>query len=121
SIATAILDRYEKGSRAEKAAFFRLLTDAHDLDAGAVVAAAEAYKASPDAATLARLIEEAAPPRQELLRRLNRLPGATGRLVEMRGDLLSLVKETPSFRRADLDFQHLFMSWFNRGFLVLRP
>ncbi len=121
SIATAMLDRYEKASREEKADFFRLLTEAHDLDAGAVAAAAEAYKASPDATTLARLIEEAEPPRQELLRRLNRLPGATGRLVAMRGDLLSLVNETPSFRRADLDFQHLFMSWFNRGFLVLRP
>ncbi|THF54814.1 malonyl-CoA decarboxylase [Ollibium composti] len=121
SIATAILDRYENGTREDKADFFRLLTDAHDLDAGAVATAAQAYKASPDASTLARLIEEAEPPRQELLRRLNRLPGATGRLVAMRGDLLSLVNETPSFRRADLDFQHLFMSWFNRGFLVLRP
>ena len=121
SIATAILSRYEKASREDKADFFRLLTDVHDLDAGAVAAAAEAYRASPDASTLARLIDEAEPPRQELLRRLNRLPGATGRLVKMRGDLLSLVNETPSFRRADLDFQHLFMSWFNRGFLVLRP
>jgi malonyl-CoA decarboxylase len=121
SIATALLDRYEKASREEKAEFFRLLTEAHDLDAGAVAEAAQAYKASPDAATLARLVDEAEPPRQELLRRLNRLPGATGRLVKMRGDLLSLMKENPSFRRADLDFQHLFMSWFNRGFLVLRP
>jgi malonyl-CoA decarboxylase len=121
SIATALLDRYEKASREEKAEFFRLLTEAHDLDAEAVAEAAQAYKDSPDAATLARLVDEAEPPRQELLRRLNRLPGATERLVKMRGDLLSLMKENPSFRRADLDFQHLFMSWFNRGFLVLRP
>lgn len=119
-LAAAILDRYEKSSPKEKAAFFRLLTEAHDLDAGAVAAAAEAYKASPDAVALARLIREAEPPRQELLRRLNRLTGATGRLVKMREDLLGMVKAHPDFRRTDLDFQHLFMSWFNRGFLVLR-
>jgi malonyl-CoA decarboxylase len=119
-LAAAILDRYEKSPAGEKAAFFRLLTEAHDLDASAVAAAAEAYRASPDAAALARLIGEAEPPRQELLRRLNRLPGATGRLVKMREDLLAMVKEHPDFRRTDLDFQHLFMSWFNRGFLVLR-
>ena len=119
-LAASILDRYEKSQAGEKAGFFRLLTEVHDLDAGAVAAAAEAYRASPDAATLARLVEEAEPPRQELLRRLNRLPGATGRLVKMREDLLSTLKEHPDFRRTDLDFQHLFMSWFNRGFLVLR-
>jgi malonyl-CoA decarboxylase len=119
-IATAILDRYEKSSPEEKAAFFRLLAEVHDIDADAIAAAAAAYKASPDAATLARLIDEAEPPRQELLRRLNRLTGATGRLVKMREDLLSMLKENPDFRRADLDFQHLFISWFNRGFLVLR-
>jgi malonyl-CoA decarboxylase len=119
-IAAAILDRYEKSSPEEKAEFFRLLVDVYDVDADAIAASAAAYKASPDAAALARLVGEAEPPRQELLRRLNRLPGATGRLVKMREDLLSMLKENPSFRRADLDFQHLFMSWFNRGFLVLR-
>jgi malonyl-CoA decarboxylase len=120
SLASAILDRYDKATPKDKAAFFTLLTEGHDLDAEAVIAAATAYKEAPDAALLARILDEAEPPRQELLRRLNRLPGATGRLVAMRGDLLSLIKDNPAFRRADLDFQHLFMSWFNRGFLVLR-
>jgi malonyl-CoA decarboxylase len=27
----------------------------------------------------------------------------------------------PSLEALDLDFRHLFASWFNRGFLVLRP
>jgi len=119
-IAAAILDRYEKSTPEEKSDFFRLLVDVHDVNADAIVEAATAYKTSLDAPALARLLDEAEPPRQELLRRLNRLPGATGRLVKMREDLLSMLKENPAFRRADLDFRHLFMSWFNRGFLVLR-
>src|SRR5690606_24721952 len=119
-IAAAILDRYERSTPREKADFFRLLVDKHDVDADAVAEAAAAYAAAPDAATLARLLAAAGPPRQELLRRLNRLPGATARRVKMREDLLSMLTESPAVRRADIDFRHLFMSWFNRGFLVLR-
>ena len=120
SIATAILDRYEGSSPKERSEFFRLLVEDHDIDADAIIAAATAYKESRDADILARLVEESEPPRQELLRRLNRLPGATGRLVKMREDLLPALKADPSLGRADIDFRHLFASWFNRGFLVLR-
>ena len=49
------------------------------------------------------------------------LPGGTGRLVQMRADLLRLGKGDPALEALDLDFRHLFASWFNRGFLVLRP
>ena len=39
----------------------------------------------------------------------------------MRADLLRLGRKDPELSALDLDFQHLFASWFNRGFLVLRP
>ena len=39
----------------------------------------------------------------------------------MRADLLRLIPRSDPRARIDLDFQHLFTSWFNRGFLVLRP
>ena len=39
----------------------------------------------------------------------------------MRADLLRLAKQSPELQAFDLDFKHLFASWFNRGFLVLRP
>ncbi len=63
----------------------------------------------------------AEPPRQEFIRRMNMVPGATGALVNMRSDLLRLGKNDPALQALDLDFRHLFASWFNRGFLVLRP
>jgi len=34
---------------------------------------------------------------------------------------LRLGRGTPELEALDLDFRHLFASWFNRGFLVLRP
>ena len=39
----------------------------------------------------------------------------------MRADLLRLGKNDPVLQAFDLDIKRLFASWFNRGFLVLRP
>jgi malonyl-CoA decarboxylase len=39
----------------------------------------------------------------------------------MRQELLGHLPDHPDLRRLDADFAHLFSSWFNRGFLVLRP
>ena len=66
--------------------------------------------------------------RQELIRRLNLAPGGTLSLVRMREDLIDLFQTLRTERSdaavavesLDQDFVHLFSSWFNRGFLVLR-
>ena len=79
------------------------------------------YAQKRDAASLDRLLAVAEPRRQELLRRLNSVPGGTEKLVRMREDLLAIVRGDDSLARIDVDFEHLFSSWFNRGFLVLRP
>jgi malonyl-CoA decarboxylase len=39
----------------------------------------------------------------------------------MRADLLSALPSHPELKTVDEDFVHLLTSWFNRGFLVLRP
>jgi malonyl-CoA decarboxylase len=39
----------------------------------------------------------------------------------MREELLAHLGERPHLKAVDADFVHLFSSWFNRGFLVLRP
>ncbi|MFP5510419.1 MAG: malonyl-CoA decarboxylase [Alphaproteobacteria bacterium] len=118
--AAEVLMRYRRADAAEKAAFFRFLADEMDLDPGAVAAAAQAYAEAPDAGTMGALLAAAEPPRQELLRRLNQAPGGTADLVAMRVDLMAAAKAEQDLGRVDLDFRHLFASWFNRGFLVLR-
>jgi malonyl-CoA decarboxylase len=55
-----------------------------------------------------------------LLRRLNLAPGGTKALVSMREQLLDAVEHRDDLKALDADFVHLFTSWFNRGFLVLR-
>ena len=121
AIASQILETFEAMGEAEKLAFFRHLAHEMNIDPEAVRSALAAYEANPSRATYRAFLAAAEPPRQELVRRLNRVPGATGALVEMRADLLKCAKGEPELEALDLDFRHLFASWFNRGFLVLRP
>lgn len=121
ALAHAVLDRYAAADRAERLAWFQFLARDMDLDVTALNAALGAYQDTRDPEIYRRVSALSEPPRQELARRLNQVPGATAQLVAMRADLLTMVREDPDLKRVDLDFRHLFRSWFNRGFLVLRP
>jgi malonyl-CoA decarboxylase len=66
------------------------------------------------------LSQAAEPPRQELLRRLNRAPGGTHAIVGMRVKLLDALRKDSELAQVDDDFRHLLSSWFNPGFLELR-
>lgn len=121
SLAHEILAGYRALPDVGKRAFFVHLAEGLDIDPDALAAAAARYGASRDPDSLRAVHDAAEPPRQELLRRLNQAPGATADLVAMRRDLLRLADGDARLMRIDLDFTHLFSSWFNRGFLVLRP
>ncbi|WP_324754828.1 malonyl-CoA decarboxylase [Roseovarius sp. Pro17] len=120
-LAEQILSRFNAMDDAAKLAFFHHLTGAMNVDPAAARTALDAYEAAPSRASYRAFLTATEPPRQELIRRLNRVPGATGALVAMRADLLRLGRGVPELEALDLDFRHLFASWFNRGFLVLRP
>ena len=105
---------------ADRAAFFRYLAQEFTPPPGALQTAAQAYLTEPTAEHAARLATAAEPPRQELLRRMNMMPGGTAALMAMRREVLGLVRAQPELKPLDADLQHLFASWFNRGFLELR-
>ncbi|MDP4991125.1 MAG: malonyl-CoA decarboxylase [Marivita lacus] len=121
AVACQILDRYEAMDDAQKHAFFIFLNDEMDIDTDAVSAATVAYSADKSVTNFRGLMKATEAPRQELARRLNRVPGATARIVAMREDLLRFMKTDQALAKLDTDLQHLLSSWFNRGFLVLRP
>lgn len=116
-----ILERYAGLDEAGKRAFFQHLAVEMNFTPADVRAALSAYEADPSKATYRAFMSVSEPPRQEFFRRLNRVPGATERLVSMRADLLGILRDAPELAALDLDLMHLFASWFNRGFLVLRP
>ncbi|MFK7753623.1 MAG: malonyl-CoA decarboxylase [Sedimentitalea sp.] len=121
SIAGKVLDRYQGFDDDEKRAFFDHLATAMNIDPDTVRQTLLAYETDPSKASYRAFMTASEPPRQELIRRLNMVPGATEILVKMRADLLRLGRNDPQLQALDMDFRHLLASWFNRGFLVLRP
>src|ERR1700731_3539151 len=100
--------------------FQRYLATEFHPDKATLRAAAERYLADTTAEAAAALAQAADPPRQELLRRMNMAPGGTGALIAMRSEINARLRDEPELSLLDADLNHLFASWFNRGFLELR-
>jgi malonyl-CoA decarboxylase len=97
------------------------LVDKLGPDAAMLGASIERWLERPDAAHAAQLTRSAEPRRQELLRRLNTAPCGTRHLVDWRARLLRQLAQCPVLAPLEADLRHLLASWFNRGFLTLRP
>lgn len=121
ALAREILCRYDLLEDADKLDFFQVLASSMNIDPETVRSSLDEYERNPSKSSYRAFASAVEPARQELIRRLNRVPGATDKLVKMRADLLRLGGDQPELQALDLDFRHLFASWFNRGFLVLRP
>ena len=120
ALAGEIISGYQRLPPAARLAFFSGLVSEFDVDANEVSAAAERYRARPDLEQLWSLTRAVEAPRQKLFRRINMAPDGTRTLVALRGHVLPLLREHPALRAIDSDLRHLFVSWFNKGFLELR-
>jgi malonyl-CoA decarboxylase len=120
ALARQLLDLYGCRPPLARIEFFRLLAREFDPDPARIGAAWQAYQQDASPTNLQHLLAAVEPPRQELFRRLNLAPGGTAALVAMREDLTKHGGKETVLRKVDDDFAHLFGSWFNRGFLVLR-
>ncbi len=120
ALASEILGRYRSLGDDEKGAFFLVLAEDFGPDRARVESALARWTATSGEAAASDIHYASEPRRQELFRRLNRAPGATAALVAMRADLIEAMRADRGLMVLDRDFLHLFASWFNRGFLVLR-
>ncbi len=120
ALARDILARYGELTIGPRIAFFEALASRFGTDPARMQAAIEAWRAKPTDETAAEVHAVSEPRRQELFRRLNLAPGGTAALVRMREQLMDALDHREDLAAVDADFVHLFTSWFNRGFLVLR-
>ena len=120
AMASEILARYGTLTIGPRIAFFEALGTTFGHDRARIGAAVAAWEAEPLPAHAAELHRASEPRRLELFRRLNLAPGGTAALVRMREQLLDAMDHRDDLAAIDNDFVHLFSSWFNRGFLVLR-
>jgi len=119
-IAHDLVARFSALPDEQQGTFFERLSSDFSPDPKAVLKSAQAYADEPNAHNLARLTQTTEPPRQELLRRINRSPGGTSSIVAMRRALLARVAKKPELQAVEADFLHLLSSWFNPGFLQLQ-
>jgi len=121
ALAKDILERWHALDGEQQRAFMHVLLTRFGPDTARLDAAIDAWREEGHAQHLLRLHAAAEPRRQELIRRLNLAPGGTAALVRMREALLKFKEDDRDLAAVDADFAHLFGSWFNRGFLALRP
>ncbi len=120
ALAREILTRYAELKTGPRIAFFEALAERFGPDTAKLEAAIAAWRENPGDTSAAAVHAASEPRRQELFRRLNLAPGGTVALVRMREQLMDAISLRDDLSAVDDDFVHLFSSWFNRGFLVLR-
>jgi malonyl-CoA decarboxylase len=120
ALAREILGRYAELQTGPRVAFFEALAHRFGSDPKRLDAAIAEWQRAPSDTTAAEVHHASEPRRQELFRRLNLAPGGTAALVRMREQLIDSMDHRDDLGVVDADFVHLFSSWFNRGFLVLR-
>lgn len=119
-LAARAIEHYQRLPEAAHLGFFEQLASGFNPDPKVVLSAAERYSEVPSAEHLVRLVAVSEPPRQELLRRLNRAPGGTAAIVQMRLALLRALAHHPQLAAVEADLLHLLSSWFNPGFLEMQ-
>ena len=119
SLAHLIHERYEAFNDDEKLEFFMSLVEEMDVQLDVALAALKNYRGDPSVDNYEKLIRYFETGRLQLIRRLNQAHNATAKLVKMREDLTRFLLRNPELKKLDIDFKNLFISWFNRGFLVL--
>ena len=99
--------------------FLKKLSEDYDIDPLALSKVSKEYSANKTQANLEKISKTSEHQWVELFRRLNTTPNGTVRLVRLRENIRSLVKDNPDIAFFNSSLLSLFKSWFNPSFLVL--
>lgn len=121
ALARSLLEAIASANESRRLGFLTNLAERFGPDAKKVERAIEACRNDSAGVSAMEAVHRASEPRrQELFRRLNLAPGGTAALLRLRETVLTNLGTHPELKTVDADLGHLFSSWFNRGFLVLR-
>lgn len=121
ALAQDILADWHRADPQQRLDYLLILARQFGPDLDKLEKAVEAWQRDRTPENAIRLHEAAEPKRQELIRRLNMAPGATATILDIRTETLARMAEHKELKAIDADLLHLISSWFNRGFLVMRP
>ncbi|MGB3400197.1 MAG: malonyl-CoA decarboxylase [Candidatus Deferrimicrobiaceae bacterium] len=120
AVARQFLTAYDGLTEDAVLSFLTLLDRQFGPDQARLDQALSNLRDKPTAKSAREMYEAAEPKRLALFRRINLAPGGTKGLLQMREDVLRNLPAHAELASVDEDFKHLFASWFNPGFLVLR-
>jgi malonyl-CoA decarboxylase len=120
AVAREFLTAYNGLTEDKRLFFLTLLDQQFGPDQVRLTQALTNFSSSPTAKTTLDMHKAAESRRQVLFRQINLSPGGTKGLLQMREDVLQNLPAHPELASVDADFKHLFSSWFNRGFLVMK-
>jgi len=108
---------------AGRAKFLNLLADDFDIDRVRLNKCIEAIQNAGEKKDITKLendLREAlTSPRSTILRQFNSLPDGFKFLVDMRADLLPLVRKNPNLKGLEYDLKNILSNWFDVGLLDL--
>jgi len=119
TVARDVTKLYQGLSTDNKLIFFKRINEKYKASFMKVDEAINLYKVSPNEKTLANLFKASGGKRRELFTRMNMAPNGTSIIVELREDLLKILKDNKDLKVLDEDLRYLFKGWFNPGFLKL--
>ena len=119
TVARDVTKLYQGLSTDNKLIFFKRINEKYKASFMEVDEAINLYKVSPNEKTLANLFKASGGKRRELFTRMNMAPNGTSIIVELREDLLKVLKDNKDLKVLDEDLRYLFKGWFNPGFLKL--
>lgn len=102
ALAPAIVEQFRESDEDSKVAHLKALAERFGSDHQSIAQAAKRYLDDPLNAHALALHEAAEPHRQEPIRRLNRAPNGTAALVDMRKQLISLLRAHPELAELDV-------------------
>lgn len=115
-----LLTLIEQLNNNDLVSFLKKLSEDYDIDPLALSKVSKEYSANKTQANLEKISKTSEPQWVELFRRLNTTPNGTVRLVRLRENIRSLVKDNPDIAFFNSSLLSLFKSWFNPSFLVLK-
>ena len=119
TVARDVTKLYQGLSFDNKLIFFKKINEKYKANFTEVDEAINLYKISPNEKTLANLFKVSSGKRRELFTRMNMAPNGTSIIIELREDLLKVLKDNKDLKVLDDDLRYLFKGWFNPGFLKL--
>ena len=97
------------------------LKNDRDIDLKAMKSATQAYDNENTEDNYINLQKSVISERKILFRKLNSFGESTTHLVKLRERIIKNTSTNQDYRKIDNDLKMLFIDWFNRGFLVLKP